>query len=128
MNKKSLVLVASAVLLIGGASALVGSGYSGGDVRVTSHPVHGDTSDCSHGEHEESGSGGTGCTAESEGDDTGLIQGVSSAAKSLVNGVSDAFSNLFGSMPNNPPEPQGNDGGDRDENNQTGYAYEGDAA
>jgi len=107
---------------------LVGSGHSEGDVRLTSHPVHEDTSDCSHGEHEGSGSGGTGCTAESEGEDTGLIQGVSSAAKSLVNGVSDAFSNLFGSMPNNPPEPQGNDGGNGDENNQTGYAYEGDAA
>jgi len=121
-------LVASAVVLIGGASALVGAGHSESDVRVTSHPVHEDTSDCSHGEHEESGSGGTGCTAESEGEDTGLIQQVSSAAKSLVNGVNDAFSNLFGSMPNNPPEPQGNDGGNGDENNQTGYAYEDNAA
>jgi hypothetical protein len=133
VNKKSLVLVASAVLLIGGASALVGAGHSEGDAGVTSHPVHGDTSgseksDCSHGEHEESGGDGTGCTAEAEGEDAGLIQGVSSAAKSLVNGVSDAFSNLFGSMPNNPPEPQGNDGGDRDENNQTGGVYKGDAA
>jgi len=115
-------------MLIGGASALVGSGHSESDVRITSHPVHEDTSDCSHSEHEDSAGDSAGCTAESEGEDTGLIQGVSSAAKSLVNGVSDAFSNLFGSMPNNPPEPQGNDGGDRDENNQTGYAYEADAA
>jgi len=128
VNKKSLVLVASAVMLIGGASALVGSGHSEGDLKVTSHPVHGDTSDCSHSEHEESAGDSAGCTAESEGEDTGLIQGVSSAAKSFVNGVSDAFSNLLGSMPNNPPEPRGNDGGDRDENNQTGGVYEGDAA
>jgi len=133
VNKKSLVLVASAVMLIGGASALVGSGHSEGDAGVTSHPVHGNNSapgesGCSHSEHEESAGGGTGCTAEQESQDAGLIQGVSSVVESVVNSVSDAFSNVFGSMPNNPPEPQGNDGSDSGGNNQTGYAYEGDAA
>jgi hypothetical protein len=99
-------------------------------MQITNHPVHGDKEDCGHDEHNkhnDSGSESTGCSASTEQTQAPMKQ-ASSMLNDFFSGIGNAFSNLFGSMPNNPPEPQGDEGGEDDEDSTTGSAYQGEAA